>query len=214
MKRTIVRIDEEKCDGCGKCVPGCAEGALKIVGGKAKLVKDSYCDGLGACLGACPQGAITMEEREADPFSLEEVTRGAHQGCPGSAVRTPRADQEHGAVQWPLQLRLIPVNAPFLRNADLLVAAHCAPPAFPSFHQSLLAGRRLIIACPKLDDTSGYLEKLTDIFRLNEPASVTVAFMEVPCCSGLVRLVQQALERSGKSIPLSLVKIGVDGRLK
>lgn len=214
MKRMVVRIDEEKCDGCGKCVPGCAEGALKIMDGKARLVKDSYCDGLGACLGVCPRGAITLEEREADPFSIDEVTRSPHEGCPGSGLRTPLVGAASEAGQWPLQLHLVPVNAPFFRNAELLIAADCVPPAFPGFHNSLLRGRKLIIACPKLDDTSGYLEKLTDIIRLNEPASITVAFMEVPCCAGLVALVRHALERSGKQIPLSLVRIGVDGRLK
>lgn len=206
MKRKIVRIDEERCDGCGLCVPGCAEGALRIVDGKARLVRDRYCDGLGECLGVCPKDAITIEEREAEPFNLE----GGHQGCPGSMAGPTVEDSR----QWPLQLHLVPVNAPFWRDAELLVAADCVPVAFPGFHDTLLKGRRVIIACPKLDDTAGYLEKLTGIIGANRIRSVTVAHMEVPCCSGLVRLVKEAVERSGRNIPVSYIRIGVDGRLK
>lgn len=206
MKRSIIRIDQDKCDGCGQCVPGCAEGALKIVDGKARLVKDSYCDGLGACLGACPRNALTIEEREAEAFSLPEV----HQGCPGSMARP----SSQGNTQWPLQLRLVPAGAPFWKNADLLIAADCVPPAFPDFHNSLLRGRKLIIACPKLDDTTGYLEKLSEIIRENELCSLTVAKMEVPCCAGLERLAAAAVKASGKDLPLNVITIGVDGRLK
>lgn len=211
MKRSIVNIDEEKCDGCGLCVPGCAEGALAVIDGKARLVKDSYCDGLGACLGVCPQGAITVTEREADPFNAEEVSLHT---CPGSMVRTPSSGGAPGMGQWPVQLRLVPVNAPFWQNSDLLLAADCVPPTFPGFHDALLRGRRLVIACPKLDDTSGYLEKLTQILAVNDIKSLTVAIMEVPCCSGLERLARAALKASGREIPISIITIGVDGRLK
>lgn len=211
MKRSIVHIDEEKCDGCGLCVPGCVEGALAVIDGKARLVKESYCDGLGACLGVCPQDAITVTEREADPFDAGEVARHT---CPGSMVRVPSDERRADAGQWPIQLHLVPVNAPFWRNCDLLLAADCVPPTFQGFYDSLLRGRRLIIACPKLDDTSGYLEKLTRIIAENEIRSLAVAIMEVPCCSGLERLARAALNASGKSIPLSIITIGVDGRLK
>jgi NAD-dependent dihydropyrimidine dehydrogenase PreA subunit len=211
MKRTIVHIDEEKCDGCGLCVPGCAEGALAVIDGKARLVKESYCDGLGACLGACPQGALTVTEREADPFDAEEVS---HQSCPGSMVHAPSKAAAPERGQWPIQLHLVPVNAPFWQGSDLLLAADCVPSTFSGFHDALLRGRRLIIACPKLDDTSGYLEKLTRILAFNEINSLTVAVMEVPCCAGLERLARTALSSSGKSIPISIITIGVDGRLK
>ncbi len=214
MKRSIVKIDEEKCDGCGQCVPGCVEGALRVIDGKARLVKDSYCDGLGACLGVCPQGAITIEEREADPFSLEEPQPKHGSGCPGSMVRSKAGGSGSHFEQWPIQLHLVPVNAPFWDGAELLIAADCVPPAFPGFHDSLLRGRKLIIACPKLDDTSGYLEKLTGILRNNDIRSLTVAIMEVPCCTGMARLAEAALKASGKSIPLRIITIGVDGRLK
>ena len=207
MKRSIVSIDEEKCDGCGLCVPGCAEGALAVIDGKARLVKDSYCDGLGACLGVCPQGAITVTDREADPFNAGEVS---HHSCPGSMVNAGAPEQG----QWPVQLRLVPVNAPFWQISDLLLAADCVPPTFQGFHDALLRGRRLVIACPKLDDTSGYLEKLTQILAVNEVNSLTVAIMEVPCCSGLERLARAALKASGREIPISIITIGVDGRLK
>lgn len=211
MKRSIVHIDEEKCDGCGLCVPGCAEGALAVIDGKARLVRESYCDGLGACLGVCPQDAITVTEREAAPFNAEEVV---HQACPGSMVRVPAKTGPAGTGQWPIQLHLVPVNAPFWQGSDLLLAADCAPPTFPGFHEALLRGRTLIIACPKLDDTSDYLGKLTRILSANDVKSLTVAIMEVPCCSGLERLARAALNASGKNIPLSVITIGVDGRLK
>ncbi len=216
MKRSIVHIDRDKCDGCGLCVPGCAEGALKVIDGKATLVKDSYCDGLGACLGTCPRGAITIEEREADPFDMEEENLShVPQGCPGTHVREfPASAREAHRAQWPIQMHLVPVNAPFWENADLLLCADCVPPAFTGFHDALLRGRILIIACPKLDDTSGYKEKLLRILRSNTIRSLTVARMEVPCCGGLERIAGAALKESGLDIPLRVITIGVDGRLK
>jgi ferredoxin len=244
--RKVIRIDEEKCDGCGQCATACAEGAIRIIEGKARLVSETYCDGLGACLGECPQGAITLEERQAedfDPAAVEahlarkhgpEKTRlsplgpvPAHHfaGCPGSASRSierpaqapsasrpDRTDAQTPQLSnWPVQLHLVPVQAPFYDGADLLVAADCAPFAYADFHNRFIAGKKLIIGCPKLDDVSAYAEKLRRIFSLNDIRSVEVVFMEVPCCFGLVRLVQEALALSGKDIPLSLVKIGIQG---
>ena len=242
--RKVIRIDEEKCDGCGQCATACAEGAIQIIEGKARLVSETYCDGLGACLGECPQGAIAMEERNADEFDPAAVA--AHMsklsgkdkpqapaaghmphfaGCPGSATqsirRTPAAASsgETGhhpqtAAQlsnWPVQLHLVPVRAPFFDGADLLIAADCAPFAFADFHRRFIAGKKLIIACPKLDDVSVYADKLREIFSLNDIRSVEIAFMEVPCCFGLVRLVQQALSESGKHIPLLAARLGIRG---
>ncbi len=228
MIRKIISIDEEKCDGCGLCVPSCAEGALQIVNGKAKLVKDSFCDGLGNCLGDCPRGAITIEEREADPFDEEAVKEHlekpqAHAGCPGMAAMSfgePWEERpEPGSTvpsmlgQWPVQLHLVSPAAPYWKNADVLIAASCVPVAFGDFQNRLLKNRRIVIACPKLDRTEGYVEKLTEIFRHNDIASVTVAHMEVPCCSGLVAMVERALADSGKVLPYRKVKIGIQGQV-
>lgn len=226
MKRKIITIDEEKCDGCGLCVPACAEGALQIVGGKARLVKDSYCDGLGNCLGDCPRGAITMVEREADPY--DEIAVQEHlklekppSGCPGSAVmsfpseKKPEKPESAGfesmLEQWPVQLHLVSPAAPYWRGADILIAASCVPVSYGGFQNKLLRGRRIVIACPKLDRTEGYVEKLTEILKNNEVASVTVAHMEVPCCSGLVAMTEKALADSGKVIPYRRIKIGIRG---
>jgi ferredoxin len=190
------------------------EGALRVIDGKATLVKDSYCDGLGSCLGACPRGAITIEQREADPFDTEQSGH-AHRACPGSEIRlSPASNRDAHPVQWPIQMRLVPVNAPFWENADLLLCADCVPPAFAGFHDALLRGRSLIIACPKLDDTSGYKDKLAKILESNTIRSLTVVRMEVPCCGGLERIAGAALEQSGRDIPLRVITIGVDGRLK
>lgn len=225
MIRKIIRIDEEKCDGCGLCVPSCAEGALKIVKGKAKLVKEAYCDGLGNCLGDCPRGAITIEEREADPFDEEAVQEHLEEkltprGCPGMTAMSfagkkeePEPERVTGSMlgQWPVQLHLVSPAAPYWRNADMLIAASCVPVAFGDFQNRLLKNRRIVIACPKLDRTEGYLEKLTEILRHNEISSVTVAHMEVPCCSSLVAMVERALADSGKVIPYRRIKIGIQG---
>jgi NAD-dependent dihydropyrimidine dehydrogenase PreA subunit len=257
LVRKIIRIDEERCDGCGECVPSCAEGALRIVDGKARLVSETFCDGLGACLGRCPTGALTVEERPAEAFDAEAVERALKQasapapvsaGCPGSrfrAILDPGVDRTEavppskplegrapsrpspsrpsgerpggrGASRlshWPVQLALLPPVGPLWDGADVLIAADCVPFAFPDFHESLLAGRSLAIACPKLDDVRPYLEKLTAIFSRNRVRSVTVAHMEVPCCSGIVRVVEEAIARSGRTdIPLTDVTVSVDGR--
>lgn len=244
--RKIVRIDEDKCNGCGLCIPACPEGALQIIDGKARLVRESYCDGLGACLGECPQGAIIIEEREAEAFD-EQAARGhiaqtaghagpparpqpkhapAFSGCPGAAARSLQLQQpktNHTATEathalsglrnWPVQISLLPVQAPYFEGADVLIAADCVPFALAGFHRQLLDGRALMIGCPKLDDAQFYREKLAHIFRSNNIRSVAIAYMEVPCCLGLVYLTQQALEDSGKSIPVTLFKVGIGGEI-
>jgi len=233
MRRKVVKIDEEKCDGCGQCVSACAEGAIQIINGKAKLIGEQYCDGLGACLGECPRGAISVEEREAEQFDPQAVQRrkaqtgqeAAPKGCPGALTRflqeklSRRRDDQPGSrtpsslANWPVQIHLVPVRAPYLQGAKLLVASDCVPFAYADFHRKLLAGRVLLVGCPKLDDAEAYRRKLADIFRENPIESVEVAYMEVPCCGGMVRIVAEALERSGQKIPLKLCKIGIDGRV-
>jgi ferredoxin len=228
-RRKIVRIDEEKCDGCGLCANACQEGAIRIVDGKARLVSESYCDGLGACLGDCPRGAITIEEREAEEFdehAVEEMKRRSAPpsacGCPSAAARTLRPGDDSAAGQgpmpsrlanWPVQLHLVPVSAPYLEGADLLIAADCTAFAHGDFHRRFVRGRVVIIACPKLDDTGPYVEKLAAILRTRDIRSVEVVYMQVPCCSGLVRLVSDAREAAGVDIPLRLTRIGLDGAI-
>ncbi len=246
--RNIIRIDEDKCNGCGECITGCVEGALELVDGKAKLMRDSYCDGLGACLGDCPTGALTIEQRDADDFDEEAAlaavaarnakegvaapkqpehacpTRpGAPGGCPGSAARqfggagdtpvAPGAPRPSRLTHWPVQLHLISPAAPQYQGADVLVAADCVAFAHADFHEKLLAGRSLIIACPKLDDSSGYVEKLTSLFKDAKPTSVTVPRMQVPCCGGLIHMVLEARKAAGSSLPVREVVVGVEGEL-
>jgi NAD-dependent dihydropyrimidine dehydrogenase PreA subunit len=253
MLREIVRIDEEKCNGCGLCVPACAEGAIKIIDGKAKLIADNLCDGLGACLGHCPQDAIIVEKRQADAFdeaAVEEhlaASDPAHAvhpvhppagGCPSAQVRTvatqaggcPSAQIRHVALgadagsldasprtselrQWPVQMHLVPPSAPFLQDADLVLAADCAPFAYADFHRDLLKGKALLIGCPKLDDGQAYLDKLTAILSQNRVNSLTVVHMEVPCCSGLIAIARRALEASGAATSLETVKVTIGGEL-
>ena len=233
--RKIVKIDEEKCDGCGACVPGCAEGALQIIDGKAKLVSEVYCDGLGACLGECPQDAITIEDREAEQFDEEAVEQHLHQqehvhdtlacGCPSSTVQQfdkcglsgtvePSARAESTLSHWPVQLTLVPPNAPFLAGANVVLAADCVPFTYPNFHQDFLKGHALLVACPKLDDYEAHLAKLTEVLRSADIRSLKVVRMEVPCCSSLVQMAQEAIKRSGKSIPFAEVVVGVRGEVK
>ena len=230
MRRKIVKIDESKCTGCGQCATACAEAAIEIVDGKARLVGESYCDGLGACLGECPEDAITIEEREAESFDAQAVEAARRppepqpHSCPGAMMRelkpqaVSRAQQSASAAvselrHWPVQLRLVAPTAPFLRDADLLLAADCVPFALPDFHPRFLRGRAVVIACPKLDDTSGCVEKLTEIFRSSGVKSVTVLHMEVPCCFGLRRIAEAALAASGRSIPLHDVTVGIEGEV-
>jgi ferredoxin len=238
-----VKIDQEKCNGCGQCATACAEGAIAIVDGKARLISETYCDGLGACLGECPQGAITTEVREADKFDpaaveehLARQGRAHHAGehvhpaagpafaCPGSAPaaldREPESARQGGEAipshlaNWPVQIRLVPPTAPYLRGARLVVAADCTPFAFADFHRRFLAGRVLLIGCPKLDDAAFYREKLAQIIGPNGIQDIEVLYMEVPCCSGLVRVVRDAVADLGQQIPLTLTKIGIHGEIK
>ncbi len=209
-KRLIVKIDESLCNGCGLCVPSCAEGALQIVDGVARLVKDTYCDGLGACLGECPQGAITLEEREAKSFDPEAVERHLEEigRTPASAGHAGPSAAEDRLDQWPVQLRLVGPRAPFLKGQDIVVAADCVPFAAGRFHRDLRRGRPLLVSCPKLDDPGELVNRLVDVVREANPRSLTVAHMEVPCCFGLVRLVQEAVARSGKRVPVRTVAQG------
>lgn len=241
MKRKIITIAADLCNGCGLCVGACREGALALVGGKAKLVSDNYCDGLGACLPECPTGAIKIVEREAAPF--DEVAVSARQsseshalnagvahvplacGCPGKMARTiarppmTASDSAANAVSpapasglanWPVQIKLVPVNAPFFRDAALLIAADCTAFAYHAIHRRFMAGKVTLIGCPKLDEVD-YVEKLTAILRANDIRSVTVLRMEVPCCAGLANATKQALLAVGKPIPCQVVTISTDG---
>ncbi|MCU0641224.1 MAG: 4Fe-4S binding protein [Candidatus Margulisbacteria bacterium] len=214
VKRQIVKIDEEKCNGCGLCIPNCHEGALQIVDGKARLVSEVFCDGLGACLGHCPQGAITLEEREAIPFMEQEC------GCPGAAVRAFRDKNEGEAVgnpasqlrQWPVQLHLVPPGAPYFKGADLLLAADCVAYSLGGFHGRYLRGRALAIACPKLDQGQEiYLEKLIALIDQARINTLTVMIMEVPCCGGLLQLAKTAQAQAKRKIPLKAVVVGLEG---
>ncbi|OQB28808.1 MAG: Ferredoxin-3 [Candidatus Hydrogenedentes bacterium ADurb.Bin179] len=253
--RTIIKIDEEKCNGCGQCIVDCEEGALALVDGKAKLVKESYCDGLGACIGNCPTGALTLEEREAPAFvmpselahaaaaetaahqhpaprpmesvrpcpsSVSPVSGNSHSGgCPGSRARQFNRQEAAAASSsqevpsalghWPVQLHLVNFIAPHFRNADILIAADCSAFACGAFHPRFLQGKAIAIACPKLDNPDGYLEKLTVLFQQAAPRSVTVVRMEVPCCTGLLRWVLAAREQAGSNLPIEEIIIGVEG---
>jgi ferredoxin len=258
-KRQIISIDEECCDGCGACVPSCAEGALQIVNGKARLIKESFCDGLGACLGECPQGALTIVELEAEEYDEAQVLAHLRNIAPGLAVdhtvrsRSHAADpipllavgdasmtaergnipacpsirvaqwdvaQEPAEVmerqrsqlrQWPVQLHLLPVQAPFFEDADLILVADCVPFAYANFHEDLLRGNVVAVGCPKLDDAGAYIDKVTQILLRSNIRSLKVAYMEVPCCRGLVHIARQALDNSGKQIPFETVMITIAG---
>ncbi len=287
-KRKIIKIDEEKCNGCSLCIPNCPEGALQMIDGKARLISDLFCDGLGACIGHCPEGAITIEEREAEGYDEKKVmenivkqgknvikahlehlkchneetlfqqavdflkernievpdisvpdekvhqraeyvqsSTGKHDlhafsGCPGSRVidfskkeKSAREDKGLGALsqlrQWPIQIMLVPPHAPYLKDADLLIAADCVPFAYAGFHSDLLKNKVLLIGCPKLDDAEFYKNKITQIFKNNNIKSATCAHMEVPCCFGLVSIVKSAISESGKDIPFKEVNIGIKG---
>ncbi|KAB3535302.1 4Fe-4S ferredoxin [Alkaliphilus pronyensis] len=228
--RKIIEIDEAKCNGCGLCVPNCAEGAIKIIDGKARLISDVYCDGLGACLGHCPEDALKIVEREAEEFDEEAVIEARGQGgCPGSRMMDFKEEDNESTgelissgdieinikpqlKQWPVQLKLVPVNAPYFNNSDLLITADCVPFAYPNYHLDLLKGRSVVVGCPKLDDLQFYIKKLTQIIKENNLNSVTVAYMEVPCCQGIVMAAEAALKAANKDIPLNKVKIGINGK--
>lgn len=248
--RKIIQIDEDKCNGCGLCIPNCAEGAIQIVGGVAKVIADKYCDGLGACLGHCPQDALKIVEREADDFDEEAVEELLAKqkmlkenminkpapmvggGCPGSRVlsfnnekpaNNAKTTVSAGEVdinikpqiqQWPVQLMLVPVDAPYFKNADLLVTADCVAVAYPNYQLDLLKGKKVVMGCPKLDNNQHYVSKLTDMIKKNDFNSITVAHMEVPCCNGIVQSVDQAVTLSGKDVKVEKIMIGVHGEKK
>ncbi len=242
VMRKIIEIDEEKCDGCGNCVPSCAEGAIQIVDGVAKVVKDQYCDGLGACLGECPQDALKLIEREADEFDeaaveaflekqkkqqarqKEPVTLAC--GCPSTQLKifptggggckeankpTTLSTGASALCHWPVQIRLIPPTAPFLKGADLLITADCAAVSAPSFHNDYLKGKVVMMGCPKFDDVESYVEKFAQIFKVAGIKSITTLIMEVPCCSGLPGLVEKAMALAGVQIPMEKVVISARG---
>ncbi len=229
MIRKIIKIDEEKCNGCGACAAACHEGAIEMVNGKAKLTREDYCDGLGDCLPACPTGAITFEVREAPEYNEEAVRQAKMQkagvklpcGCPGTQSKaikrdvispTRRADITSQLSQWPCQIKLVPVNAPYFDGAKLLIAADCTAFAYGNFHNEFIQGHITLIGCPKLDE-GDYAEKLTAIISGNDIKSVTVVRMEVPCCGGIENAVKRALQASGKFIPWRVVTISTDGKI-
>ena len=238
--RKIGEIDDELCDGCGQCVPACAEGAIEIVDGKARLAAEKYCDGLGACLGECPNDAIRIIEREATAFDEEAVEQHLKSkdqaeestaeatlpcGCPSAQVQnfmSQLADQDEdkpvlqpGMVSalshWPVQIKLVPPTAPFLKGADLLVAADCTPFAYPNFHQDFLKGKTLMVGCPTLDDAQEYIQKFAEIFSTADIKSITVVVIEVPCCQGLPMIVKKGMTLAGKKIPTEYVVISTKG---
>ena len=231
--RNIVKIDEEKCNGCGQCVDACAEGAVEIIDGKAKLVSEIYCDGLGACIGHCPQDAITIEQREADEFD-EQATK-AHLAeqkssqqqsdfvCPGMMAKNLRdkaEPTEHGSVSvpsqlshWPVQLKLVSPQAPYFANADLLLVADCVPFAMGDFHNRFLKNHSIVVGCPKLDDSQFYIEKLAEIIKINELNSLTVIHMEVPCCSGLTHIAKEAVAKGGAKLSFEDITIDLRGNV-
>ena len=229
MLRKIIKIDEEKCNGCGACAAACHEGAIEMINGKARLTREDYCDGLGDCLPACPTGAITFEEREAPAYD-EEAVRAVKMkkhgikplpcGCPGTNAKTIKREErvlvreaaQSELMQWPCQIKLVPVNAPYFDNAKLLVAADCSAFAYGNFHRDFIRDHITLIGCPKLD-VGDYAEKLTRVIAENEIKSVTVVRMEVPCCGGIENAVKRALQQSGKFIPWQVVTISTDGRI-
>ncbi len=248
QSRNVIRIDEELCNGCGQCVTACAEGAIELIDGKARLVSEVYCDGLGACLGHCPQGAITVEERPAEAFDAEAVkTRlasraaavaapkaepraGGHfQGCPGSLARMLQArdnkpdepstrhdeafKQPSQLRNWPVQLKLAPLSAPYYQGADILLSADCVPFSYADFHGRFLAGKLALVGCPKLDEVQSYENKLSQILAGNAVRSLEVVYMEVPCCTGLAFMARRAIQAAGRDIPLRLTRIGIQGEI-
>jgi NAD-dependent dihydropyrimidine dehydrogenase PreA subunit len=240
VMRKIIEIDEEKCDGCGLCVPSCAEGSLKLVDGKVRVVSDNLCDGLGACLGECPNDALKIIEREAEEFDEEAVEKYLAEkeekeelpdrmiggGCPSARIMqfSPAASQADDQSQpagsppqmsalthWPIQIHLVPPTAPFLKGADLLVLADCVPVAFPTLHRDFLKGKAVMMGCPKLDDAQKYIDKFAQVFRTAGIKSITTVVMEVPCCSGLPMIVKKGLELSGADIPVEEVVVSTKG---
>lgn len=245
VTRKIIQIDEDLCNGCGNCVIACAEGAIQIIDGKAKVIADKYCDGLGACIGDCPEDALKIIEREADDFDeaavealLKAQKAGKKEaepiacGCPSAAVKTfpmaggaaePCGCAGHGAIKtsggasalghWPVQIKLVPPGAPFLKGADLLIAADCVPVAYPTFHADFLKGKAVMIGCPKFDDKEGYIEKLAQVFKVSGIKSLTSVVMEVPCCSAMPMIIKKALEKAQVAIPFTEVVVSAQGKI-
>jgi len=226
--RNIIEIDEDLCNGCGECVLSCAEGAIRLVDGKARLMSEKYCDGLGACLGDCPTGALKIIQREADDFDDEAVAKhikpeapGPQHACPGSQVRrftpaTPVATRDESAsalTHWPVQIRLVPLTAPFLQGADVLVSADCVPVSYANFHRDFLAGKVVLVGCPKFDDVDLYVQRFTDMFTASDIRSVTVVVMQVLCCQGLPMIVQEGMRASGKHMPIEKIVITLQGEI-
>jgi len=240
IKRKIIQIDEEKCDGCGQCVPSCAEGAIQIVDGKARLVSEKYCDGLGACLGECPNDALHVVEREAEDFDEKAVEKYLKKaapsqspeelpvmacGCPSAQIQSfarlvaceeanKPVSQSSGVSalsHWPVQIKLVPPTAPFLKGADLLVAADCVPFAYPDFHRDFIQGKVVMVGCPKFDDAETYIQKFTDVFETAGVKSVTVVTMEVPCCQGLPVIVKTGMAAANVEVPMTHVVVGMRG---
>ncbi len=237
VNRKIIEIDEELCNGCGQCVLSCAEGALQIIDGKAKVVSDNLCDGLGACIGECPTGALKVIERKAEEFDEEAVEKQLHEkklknvaepalacGCPSSTVQIlshPDAvrsssyaqNEESTLGHWPVQIKLVPAKAPFLRGADLVVLADCVPVAFPTLHRDFLKGKAVMMGCPKFDDIEEYINKFAQVFKEAGLKSVTTVVMEVPCCSGLPLIVKKGMDQSGVKVPMEKVVISTKGKI-
>ena len=241
VMRKIIEIDEELCDGCGQCVPECAEGALEIIDGKARVVADKFCDGLGACIGECPNGALKIVEKEVDEFDEEAVEGYLKKkeeerkpagdtlacGCPSTQVQTfipsiscqkandpvGQSGAESNLSHWPVQIHLVPPTAPFLKDASLLVAADCTPIAYPRFHEDFLKGKVVMVGCPKFDDVQVYLDKFAQVFKANNIKDINVLIMEVPCCSGLPGILKKAMDMAGKNIPMRQVVISARGKI-
>jgi Pyruvate/2-oxoacid:ferredoxin oxidoreductase delta subunit len=225
--KKVIQIDKKKCVGCGQCAGACAQGAIQMVEGKAELVHENYCDGMGICIGQCPVDAISFIDKEIEAYDNQKYhninlieKKPIGHTCPSSMLKSFEKDLSvnTGKVNsqinnWPVQIKLMPVNAPYLNNADLLIAADCTSFAFGDFHNKLLKGKILMIGCPKLDDAGYYAEKLEQIFSLNKINSIEVAYMEVPCCNGIVNAVKTALKNSKKDISLKLTRISIDGKL-
>lgn len=237
--RKIIEIDEELCNGCGNCVTGCDEGALQIIDGKAKVVSETFCDGLGACIGECPTGALKIVEREAPPFDEEAVKKHLAKkenesetmpcGCPSTHIqifdkpsacaeankpqRFAGVQEESALTHWPVQIKLIPADAPFLKGADLLVLADCTAVAFPSLHRDLMTGKVVMMGCPKFDDVQEYVRKFADIFKTAGIRSTTVVVMEVPCCSSMPMIVRKGMEAAGKSVPMTEIVLSLRGKI-
>jgi NAD-dependent dihydropyrimidine dehydrogenase PreA subunit len=222
--RKIIKIDESRCNGCGECITACAEGAIELKDGIARVVSESFCDGLGACLNVCPQGALTIEEREAPQFdekAAKEHTNSAHKHEHMHHTKTdfshekikPGQDSANELSGWPIQMRLVRPWAPYLKGASLLVAGDCTAFAYPDINRDFIKGRVALVGCPKLDETGPFVDKLTEILLANEIRDITVLYMTVPCCAKLERLVAEAVKRSGKDVPQKSFKIGIDGTL-